>query len=147
MADDKIDPAKVKERRQQRLNQRLQRADERRNAIRGHLDRLGLSIKAACDLADLEHATHVSNFLTGRSRTLSLETAEPLAHGLNMIVSELIGERPSPERGSVDNDEVIIERDGLRIIIKTRDSEKLVRSLLGDVEAFTKKKKPTSDDS
>ena len=94
---------------------RDRRAEERRAAIRRALKERGLSRQKACELAGLKNANALGNFLTGRTRSLNLDTLEPLARVLNMTISELVGEIPPGKRMIVVDkaDNVLISSSNL----------------------------------
>src|SRR5690242_4757787 len=81
-----------------RESQKERRAEVRRVAIRRALKERNLTLQKACELAGLPNANALGNFLSGRSRSLNLETLEPLAQALKLPTSELIGEIPSDKR-------------------------------------------------
>lgn len=86
------DGGNPKLRRSEHERERQERAERMRTSIRAHLERCQLSQQQACDLAGLEGASALGNFLSGHSLSLNLHTVEPLAHALNMTVSQFIGE-------------------------------------------------------
>lgn len=76
---------------------RDERAEQMRVGIRTVLKLRDLTQKDACDLAGLQNASALGNFLSGRSHSLNVHTLQPIARALRLTTSQLIGEDPLPQ--------------------------------------------------
>lgn len=94
-----------------------ERAEARREAIRTFMAERGWSQKEWCDMAGLDNASALGNFLSGHARSLNLETLEPLARAAGVTVSQLIGETSNQPEKTAGVAQVVVSGDTFNVSV------------------------------